>query len=80
MCAKKVRSANVCVREKERKESEQEGQKKMSVITLLSGIRREFCPVPVFPLLPLGMIVSSRLPRQHFLNHTVKTKYCCYYW
>lgn len=59
------------------REMEQEGQKKKSVITLLSGIRREFCPVPVFPSLLLGIFVSSLLPRQHFLNHTAKTKYCC---
>lgn len=56
-----------------------------SVITLLSGIRREFCPAPAFPSLLLGIFVSSPLPRQHFssfffffpfLNRTVKTKYC----
>lgn len=69
------------MQEKERKMREgergrAEGQKE-SVITLLSGIRREFCPVPVFPSLLLGIFVSSLLPRQHFLNHTAKTKYCC---
>lgn len=32
---------------------------------LLSGIRREFCPHPVFPSLLLGIFVSSLLPRQH---------------
>lgn len=69
-------------RERERKERVRERQsrrerKKESVTTLLSGIRREFCPVPVFPSLLLGIFVSSLLPRQHILNHTVKTKYCC---
>lgn len=48
-----------------------------SVTTLLSGIRREFCPVPVFPSLLLGIFVSSLLPGQRIFNHTAKTKYCC---
>lgn len=70
-------SVYVRVRKTERKrEREQEGEKEI-VTTLLSRIRREFCPVPVFPSLLLGIFVSSLLPRQHILNHTVKTKYCC---
>lgn len=62
--------------EREREQSRRE-RKKESVTTLLSGIRREFCPVPVFPSLLLGIFVSSLLPRQHISNLTVKTKYCC---
>lgn len=68
----------VCEREKDREgEKSRRERKKESVTTLLSGIRREFCPVPVFPSLLLGIFVSSLLPRQHFSNLTVKTKYCC---
>lgn len=71
----------VCEREKDREgergRAERRERKKESVTTLLSGIRREFCPVPVFPSLLLGIFVSSLLPRQHISNLTVKTKYCC---
>lgn len=70
-----------------------EGQKKErereSVITLLSGIRREFCPAPAFPSLLLGIFVSSPLPRQHFSSfffffffkpHSENKVLSCYYW
>lgn len=70
----------MCVRERNERERARQSKrerKKESVTTLLSGIRREFCPVPVFPSLLLGIFVSSLLPRQHILNHTAKTKYCC---
>lgn len=79
MRAESVVCECVCDRERERsraREGERE-RSRQSVTTLLSGIRREFCPVPVFPSLLLGIFVSSLLPRQHILNHTVKTKYCC---
>ena len=67
------------MRERER-DAEHEGEKE-SVTTLLSGIRREFCPVPVFPSLLLGIFVSSLLPRQRiFKPHSENKVLLCYYW
>lgn len=51
----------VCARERGRQgESDRAEQRERErETTLLSGIRREFCPVPVFPSLLQGIFVSS---------------------